>query len=93
MHNSFSIYLFQFSTRFEQPHAQNQENQLYQHNICYVSLCVGDRLVCRSVSSFQTCMLDGHLPRVTHTRCIDTIDSPDDEHGVARNMNRIEINV
>jgi hypothetical protein len=26
-------------------------------------------------------------------RCIDTIDSPDDEHEVARNMWRIEINI
>jgi hypothetical protein len=33
------------------------------------------------------------LHRVTYTRgCIDTIDSPDDEHEVARNMYRIEIN-
>jgi hypothetical protein len=31
---------------------------------------------------------------VTHTRCcIDKIDSPDDEHDVARNMYRIEINI
>jgi hypothetical protein len=30
---------------------------------------------------------------VTYTRCcIDTIDSPDDEHKVAQNMYRIEIN-
>jgi len=29
---------------------------------------------------------------VTYTRCIDTIVSPDDDHGVARNMYRIEIN-
>jgi len=30
---------------------------------------------------------------VTYTRgCIDAIDSPDDEHEVARNMLRIEIN-
>jgi hypothetical protein len=44
--------------------------------------------------NFPTCILDGHLHRVTHTRCfIDTIDSPDDEHEVARNMHRIEINV
>jgi len=27
-----------------------------------------------------------HLHRVTYTRCIDTIDSSDDEHKVARNM-------
>jgi hypothetical protein len=105
----FSICLFQFSTRFEQLRVHHQENQLYQYNIWYVSLCVGDRLVCRSgsssrpahetVSSVQvgkfspTCTPDGHLHRVTRTRCIDTIDSPDDEHEVARNMQRIEINI
>jgi len=59
------MYLFQFSTCFEQPRAHQQENQLYQHNLWYMSLCVG---------------------------CIDTIDSPDDEHEIARNMQRIEIN-
>ena len=32
--------------------------------------------------------------RVTYTRCrIDAIDSPDDEHMGARNMERIEINI
>jgi len=37
-------------------------------------------LICRS----QTCIPDGHLHRVIYTRrCIDTIDSPDDEHWVA----------
>jgi hypothetical protein len=83
----FSICLFQFSTCFEQPRAHHQENQLYQYNIWYVSHCVGDRLVCRSVRSFPTFILDDHLHRVTHTRCcIDKIDSPDDEHEVARNM-------
>jgi hypothetical protein len=31
--------------------------------------------------------LDGHLLRVTHIRCcIDTIDYPDDENEVARNI-------
>jgi len=35
----------------------------------------------------------GHLNRVIYTRwCIDTIDSPDDGHPVARNMWRSEIN-
>jgi len=30
---------------------------------------------------------DGHLHRVTYTRCrIDTINSPDDGHEAARNM-------
>jgi hypothetical protein len=83
----FSICLFQFSTCFEKPRAHRQENQLYQYNIWYVSLCVGDRLGCRSEISFPTCTLDGHLHRVTYTRCcIGTIYSPDDEHKVARNM-------
>jgi len=34
-----------------------------------------------------TCIPHGHLHRVTYIRGrIDTIDSPDDEHMVARNM-------
>jgi hypothetical protein len=39
-HNSFSMYLFQFSTCFEQSRAHHQENQLYQYNLWYISLCV-----------------------------------------------------
>ena len=50
--------------------------------ICH---CVSDRLLCRSGRN-PTCTPDGHLHRVTYNRCIDTIDSPDDEHKVARNM-------
>jgi len=35
-----------------------------------------------------------HQYRVTYTRCrIDTINSPDDGHMAARNMQRIEINI
>ena len=44
----FLIRLYQFSTCFEQHRAHHQENQLYQYNMCYMSLCVGDRLLCRS---------------------------------------------
>jgi len=84
------IYLFHFSACFEQPSALHQENQLYQYIIWYVSLCVGDSLVWRSG---RTGIPDCHLHKVIHTRwCIDTIDSPDDEHWVARNMQRSEIN-
>ena len=37
--------------------------------------------------SIHTCIADGHLHIVTYARCrIDTIDSPDDVHMVARNM-------
>ena len=44
----------------------------------YMSLCVDDLLLC---------MPDGHLHRVTYTRCrIDTINSPDDGHMDVRNM-------
>jgi hypothetical protein len=42
------MYLFRFSTCFEQPFVHHQESQLYQNNIRYMSLCVGDRPVCRS---------------------------------------------
>jgi len=58
---------------------------LYQYDIWYMSLYVGDRLVCRFGWNIQTCTLGGHLHRVTYTRCIDTIDSPDDERMDARN--------
>ena len=42
----FLTCLFQFSTCCEQPCAHHQESQLYQY-IWYMSLCIGDRLVCR----------------------------------------------
>jgi len=56
-----------------------------------MSLCIDDRLV---PCLFQTCTPNGHLYRVTYTRCrIDTINSSDDGHMAARNMKRIEINI
>jgi hypothetical protein len=61
-----------------------QENWLYQYIIWYVLICVGDCLVCWSL---WTSIPDSHLHRVIYTRwCIDTIDSPDDECWVTRNM-------
>ena len=43
--------------------------------------------MCRSPTSTR----NGHLHRVTYTRCcIDTVDSPDDEHEFARNMREME---
>ena len=64
-------------------------NGLYLYLYIYISLCVCGRLVCRSLTGIP----DGHLHGVIYTRwCIDTIDSPDDEHWVARNMYRSEIN-
>ena len=42
----------------------------------------------------HTCTPNGHLYRVTYTRCrIDTINSPDDRYMAARNIQRIEINI
>jgi len=38
-------------------------------------------------TSFPTCTWNSHWQRLAYTRgCIDATDSPDDEHGVARNM-------
>ena len=48
---SYMFILFQFSTCFEQPRAHHQDNQMYQYNIWYMSLCVGDRSVCWSEGS------------------------------------------
>jgi len=48
------MYLFHFSTCFEQPSGHHQENQLYKYIIWYISLCVGDCLVCRSWPAYQT---------------------------------------
>jgi hypothetical protein len=46
------------------------------------------------LSSCLTCIQDSHLHGVTYTKCcIDRINSPDDEHGVAQNMYRIVINI
>jgi len=48
-------------------------------HLVYVTLC-------RWPCGMQV-LVDGHLHRVTYTRCrIDTINSPDDEHMSARNM-------
>ena len=60
----FLMCLFHFSTCFEQPSAHHQENQLYQCIIWYISLCVGDRVVCRSL----TCIPHRHLDKVICTR-------------------------
>jgi len=47
MHNSFSyICLYQFSTCFEQPSARHQDSQLYQYDLWYMLLYVGDGVVC-----------------------------------------------
>jgi len=60
----FSMCLFQFSTRFEQPRAHHEENQFYQYNIWYMSMCVGDRFVVQ-VGKFLS---DLHNKTVTDTQ-------------------------
>jgi len=43
---SFSyICLFQYSTRFEHPSADHQESKMYQYDLWYMSLYVGDRVL------------------------------------------------
>ena len=78
-HNSFCVCLFQFSTCFEHSSAHHQEIQLYQYDIWYMSICVGERLVCRFGFPSKTCIPDLHLHRLTYTRYrSDKIESPDD---------------
>jgi len=53
-------------------------------HLVYVNLC---RWLSGMQVGIPTCIPDGHLHRVTYTRCrIDTINSPDEEHMTARNM-------
>jgi hypothetical protein len=57
---------------------------LFQSSTCFEQ----PRAHHQEINFFNTTsgIYDGHLHRVTYTRsCIDTIDSPDDEHEVARN--------
>jgi len=61
------------------------------HHLVYITVC---RWLCGmqvreflSERNSLTCIPDSHLHTVIYTRWrIDTIDSPDDEHCVARNM-------
>jgi len=79
----FLIFVYSSSLHVsEEPSAHHQESQLYQYDLWYMSLYVGDRVVCRFRWNCSS-----YLHTVTYTRGrIDTIDSPDDEHLVARNM-------
>jgi hypothetical protein len=47
----FSSMFISILYMFRAPRAHHQENQLYQYNIWHMSLCLGDRLVCRSTSN------------------------------------------
>ena len=64
---SFLTYLFLFSTCFGQLCAHHQMNQLYQCDTWYLSLCVDDCLVCRTVyrPAYQTVIYtEWHIPGV-----------------------------
>ena len=55
---------------------------MYRYDVCYTSLYVGERVVCGVRGTPHS-----HLQTLTYTRGrIDTIDCPDDEYLVARNM-------
>ena len=68
----FLIYLFLFSTCFGQLHAHHQENQLYQCDTWYMSLCVDDHLVCRSFwPAYQMVIYtEWHIPGVASIQLI-----------------------
>ena len=85
---SFLVCLFQFYTCFEKPYTHHQESHFYQYDIRYMSLCVGDRLVCGYGWIYiHTCIPDCHLCIVTCTRClIDTIDSWWWAHGCSKHV-------
>ena len=72
----FYVCLFLLSTCFEQPCAHHQENQLYQYDIWYMSLCIDERLVCRfgwvsPKPAHQTVIYTGwHIPDVVFIQLI-----------------------
>ena len=79
-HNSFSyICVLQFSTCFEQPSAHHQDSQLYQYDLWYMSLYVGDRVV-----TTRTLLLEYYrVPRdsdgtklyvTTHSDSLESLD-------------------
>jgi hypothetical protein len=49
-------------------------------------MCHSDRVVCRSERNLPDLHTRRSPTRSDNTKCIDTIDSPGDEHEVARNM-------
>ena len=48
------------------PTFHHNEKQLYQYNIWCMSLCVGDRFVCRSERNLPTCTRNGHRHRAKY---------------------------
>jgi hypothetical protein len=90
----FSIYLFSslhvssnLVLIIRRTNCINTTSGIY-HSLSVTVSCAGQK-----GSSFPTCARNGHRQGLTYTRvCIDTIDSPDDEYDVARNMYRTEIN-
>jgi hypothetical protein len=72
----FLIYLFQSSTCFEQPRALHQQNQLYQYNVWYMSLCVKwlsgmqvDRPATYRVHCTTSCSAQSNAPEDGQNNC------------------------
>jgi hypothetical protein len=93
MHNSLSMYVYFYSLHVSGSHVPIiRRINLSIWHLVYVTLYRWMFVVQVWMRLIQTCTLNGHLYRVTYTRCcIDTINSPDDGHMVAQNMWRIEI--
>jgi len=78
----FRICLFQISLHVSSTYV------IIIRRINYINMTSGIyTTLCKWPSGMRTCILEGHLHRVTYTRYrIDKINSPDDEHMSARNM-------
>jgi len=75
-HNSFFVYVYSKSLHVSSTHLLIIKRIKSINTVWYADL-----------GGTQTCIPDGHLHRMTYTRChTDTINSPDDEQMSARNM-------
>jgi len=66
--HSVSVTVSCAGRKFEQPRAHHQENQFYQYNLWYMSLCLGDRFVYRSESSWPFRVQVGKFLSDLHTK-------------------------
>ena len=80
---SFSVYVY-----FDNLHVSNNHFLIIRRINCInrTSGIYHSMYVTVWYAGMHTCIPDGHLHRVIYARCIDTIDSPDAEEMVVRNM-------
>ena len=89
-HFSRCIYLFHFSTCFEQPSAHHQESRIVSiHHLVYITLC---RWLAGMLVRKDLTVIPGSHQWYIPDDVLIQFDSPDDEHWVPRNMYRSEIN-